>query len=58
MQLGFSSKGGPLIPSGLGCEITKYLKLANLHFGHKFLCGCLKFEGLKVQLGFSSKGGP
>jgi hypothetical protein len=24
----------------------------------KFLCGCLKFEGLKVELGFPSVGDP
>jgi hypothetical protein len=24
----------------------------------KFFCGCLKFEGLKVELGFPSMGDP
>jgi hypothetical protein len=58
VELGFSSGGDPLIPPGRGCEITIHLKLALIHFGPKFLCGCLKFEGLKVELGFSSEGDP
>jgi hypothetical protein len=58
VELGFSSGGDPLIPLGRGCLITIHLKLALIHFGLKFLCGCSKFEGLKVELGFSSGGDP
>jgi hypothetical protein len=58
VELGFSSGGNHLIPPGHGCEITKHLKLAQLPLGLKFLCGCLKLEGLKVELGFSSGGIP
>jgi hypothetical protein len=52
VEFGFLSVGDPLIPSGHGCYITKHLKLVSIHFGPKFLCGCFKFEGLKVELGF------
>jgi hypothetical protein len=44
--------GDPLIPLGHGCYITKHLKVVSIYFGPKFLCGCFKFEGLKVELGF------
>jgi hypothetical protein len=56
--LGLSSEGNPLIPSGRGCLITKHLKLVIVHFRPKFLCGGLKFQGLKVEVGFSSGGDP
>jgi hypothetical protein len=49
-------RGDPLIPPGHGCYITKHLKLVSIHFGPKFLCGCFKFEGLKVELGFFMPG--
>jgi hypothetical protein len=58
VELGFSSGGNPLFPPGRGCQITKYLKLAQFRFGSKFLCRCLKFEGLKVELEFPSGGTP
>jgi hypothetical protein len=58
VELGFSSRGNPLIPSGRGCSISKHLKLAQLRFGPKFLCGFFKFGGLNVELGFSSGGDP
>jgi hypothetical protein len=58
VELGLSSGRNPLIPSGWGCQITKHLKLVIIHFRPKFLCGCLKFESLKVKLGFSSGGNP
>jgi hypothetical protein len=58
MELGFSSGVGPLIPPGRGCEHIKNLKLAQLRFGSKFLCGFLKFRGLNVEMVFSSGGDP
>ena len=58
MELGFSSKGGPSIPPGLRCEITKHLKLAKFDFGHKFLCRCLKFGGFEGGIGVLKLGGP
>jgi hypothetical protein len=57
VELGFLSVGDPLIPPGHGCYITKHLKLVSIYFGPKFLCGCFKFEGLKVELGFFYAGG-
>jgi hypothetical protein len=52
VELGFLSVGDPLIPPGHDCYITKHLNLVSIYFGPKFLCGCFKFEGLKVELGF------
>jgi hypothetical protein len=52
VEFGFLSVGDPLIPPGHGRYITKHLKLVSIYFGPKFLCGCFKFEGLKVELGF------
>jgi hypothetical protein len=52
VELGFLSVGDPLIPPGHNCYITKHLKLVSIYFGPKFLRGCFKFEGLKVELGF------
>jgi hypothetical protein len=57
VELGFLSMGDPLIPPRHGCYITKYLELVSIYFGPKFLCGCFKFEGLKVELGFFYVGG-
>jgi hypothetical protein len=57
VEFGFLSVGDPLIPLRHGCYITKHLKLVSIYFGPKFLCGCFKFEGLKVELGFSYAGG-
>ena len=36
-------------PPGLSCEITEHLKVVKFDFGHKFFCGCLKFEGLLIE---------
>jgi hypothetical protein len=58
VELGFPSVGDPLIPPGRGCLITKHLKLVYICFGGIFLCGCFRFEGLKVELGFPSVGDP
>jgi hypothetical protein len=58
VELGFPSVGDPLIPPGHGCLITKHLKLVQIRFGGIFLCGCFRFEGLKVELGFLSVGDP
>jgi hypothetical protein len=52
VELGFSSGLDPLIPPGRGCEITKHLKLAQLHFGPNFRCGFLKFRGLNMEMVF------
>jgi hypothetical protein len=48
--------GGPLNSTSMGLLITKHLKLVQILFGPKFRCGCLKFEGLNVELGFFSGG--
>jgi hypothetical protein len=58
VEFGFPSGGDPFIPPGQGCQITKHLKLAQLHFGPNFRCGFLKFEGLNVEMVFSSGGDP
>jgi hypothetical protein len=57
VEFGFLSVGDPLIPPRHACYITKHLKLVSIYFGPKFLCGCFKFEGLKVELGFFYAGG-
>jgi hypothetical protein len=51
------SIGDPLIAPKHDCYITKHLKLVSIYFVPKFLCGCFKFEGLKVLLGFFMPGG-
>jgi hypothetical protein len=52
VEFGFLSVGDPLIALKHDCNITKHLKLVSIYFRPKFLCGCFKFEGLKVELGF------
>jgi hypothetical protein len=59
-------EGGIRVPKHGGpCNSTR-VKLLNhqtsknsvMSFWKKFLCGCLKFKGLKVELGFSSMEDP
>jgi hypothetical protein len=58
VELGFPSVGDPLIPPGQGCSVTKHLRIVQSCFGPKILCGCMNFEGLKLELGFPSMGDP
>jgi hypothetical protein len=59
VEFGFLRVEDPLIASKEDCYITKHMKLVSIYFGPKFLCGCFKFEGLKVMLGsFYARGTP
>jgi hypothetical protein len=48
--------GGPVNSTGAWMLNHQTSKISC--FGPKFLCGCLKLEGLKVELGFSSGRNP
>jgi hypothetical protein len=51
-------RGGPLNSTGAGLLNHQTSKISINSIWMKFFCGCLKFEGLKVELGFPSVGDP
>jgi hypothetical protein len=50
--------GGALNSTGAGLLNHQTSKISINSIWMKFLCGCLKFESLNVELGFSSRGDP
>jgi hypothetical protein len=55
-EIGVPKHGGPLNFTGVGLLNHQTSKISINSIWMKFLCGCLKFEGLKVELGFPSVG--
>jgi hypothetical protein len=59
-------EGGIRVPKHGGPHNSTWVELLNhqtsknsiMSFWMNFFCGCLKFEGLKVELGFPSVGDP
>jgi hypothetical protein len=57
--IGIPKPGGPLNSTGAGLLNHQTSKISiNSSWMKSFLCGCLKFESLKVELGFPSLGDP
>jgi hypothetical protein len=54
VELGFFKRGGPLNSTGVGLLNHQTSKISIKSILMKFLCGCLEFDGLKVELGFLS----
>jgi hypothetical protein len=50
--------GGSLHSTRTGLLNHQTSKISINSIWMKFLCGCLKFKGLKVELGFPKCGGP
>jgi hypothetical protein len=58
VELGFPKRGGPLNSTRAGLLNHQTSKISINSIWMKFVCGCLKFKGLKVEFGFPSKGDP
>jgi hypothetical protein len=56
--IGDPKHGGPLNSTRAGSLNHQTSKNSINSFWMKVFCGCLKFEGLKVELGFPSMGDP
>jgi hypothetical protein len=56
--IGIPKGGGPLNSTGAGLLNHQTSKIRPNSFWRKFLCGCFRFEGLKVEFGFPSMGTP
>jgi hypothetical protein len=56
--IGVSKHGGPRNSSRVELLINQTSKISIMFFWLKILCGCLDFEGLKVELGFKNVGDP
>jgi hypothetical protein len=52
------NRGGPLNSTGVGLLNHQTSKISINSIWMKFLCGCLKFESLKVELWFLIGGEP
>jgi hypothetical protein len=56
--IGVPKRGGPLNSTGVGLLNHQASKISiNSNVDEKFLCGCLKFECLKVEFRFPFHGG-
>jgi hypothetical protein len=56
--IGVPKHGGPLNSTRARLLNHQTSKISIKSFWMIFFCGCLKFEGLKVELGFVSVGDP
>jgi hypothetical protein len=56
--IGIPKRGGPLNSTGTGLLNHQTSKISINSIWMKFFCGCLKLEGLKVELGFPRVGDP
>jgi hypothetical protein len=56
--IGVPKRGRPLNFTKAGLLNHQLSKISINSIWMKFFCGCLKFEGLKVEFGFPSMGDP
>jgi hypothetical protein len=56
--IGVPKHGGPRNSSRVELLNNQTSKISIMSFWLKILCGCLDFEGLKVELGFRNVGDP